>query len=74
MLDEGTRVVAQYASGLVKLPTSIRNAKDYKACGDYFLQYLDCYPNWVSLQAETEGLSPTAFDTATHAAGPSTTT
>ena len=58
MPDEGTRVVAQYASGLVKLPTSIRNAKDYKACGDYFRQYLDRHPYWVSLQAETEGLIP----------------
>ena len=58
MPDEGTRVVAQYASGLVKLPTSIRNVKDYKACGDYFRQYLDRHPYWVSLQAETEGLIP----------------
>ena len=58
MPEEGTRVVTQYASGLVKLPTSIRNAKDYKACGDYFRQYLDRHPYWISLQAETEGLIP----------------
>ena len=37
---EGARVVAQLESGLVQLPTSIRNAKDFKACGHAFGQYL----------------------------------
>ena len=56
--EEGARVLKQLESGLIKLPTSIRNAKDYKACGDYFRQYLDRHPYWLSLKAEVQGLVP----------------
>ena len=42
--EEGARVWKQYESGLIKLPTSIRNAKDYKDSGDAFRQYLDRHP------------------------------
>lgn len=56
--EEGTRVIAQYKSGLVKLPTSIRNAKDYKACGHAFRQYLDRHPYWQTLQKQVKGLVP----------------
>ena len=56
--EEGARVLKQYESGLIKLPTSIRNAKDYKDCGDAFRQYLDRHPYWLSLKAEIEGLVP----------------
>ena len=55
---EGARVLQLYSSGLVKLPTSIRNAKDFKSCGDYFRQYLDRHPFWQSLTKKTEGLTP----------------
>ena len=56
--EEGARVLKQLESGLIKLPTSIRNATDYKACGDYFRQYLDRHPYWLSLKAEVQGLVP----------------
>ena len=48
----------QYESGLIQLPPIIRNAKDYKECGDTFRQYLDRHPYWISLKAEVEGLVP----------------
>ena len=56
--EEGARVLKQLESGLIKLPTSIRNAKDYKACGDYFRQYLDRHPYWISLKDKVDGLRP----------------
>ena len=56
--EEGARVLKQYESGLIQLPPSIRNAKDYKECGDTFRQYLDRHPYWISLKAEVEGLVP----------------
>jgi len=55
---EGKRVLQLFSSGLVKLPTSIRNAKDFKACGHAFRQYLDRHPYWQSLVAATPGLIP----------------
>ena len=55
---EGKRVIDQYATGKVQLPTSVRNAKDYKACGDYFRQYLERHGFWRELQQQTPGLSP----------------
>jgi integrase len=58
MPGEGTRVLQLYSSGLVKLPTSIFNAKDFKSCGAYFRQYLDRHPFWQSLVAATPGLTP----------------
>jgi hypothetical protein len=55
---EGARVLQLYASGLVKLPTSIRNATDFKTCGAAFRQYLDRHPCWQSLVAVTPALVP----------------
>ena len=55
---EGARCLQLYASGLVKLPSAIANAKDFKTCGAAFRQYLDRHPYWQSLQAETNGLVP----------------
>ena len=72
--EEGARVLKQYESGLIKLPTSIRNAKDYKDCGDAFRQYLDRHPYWLSLKAELRHWCPTACGMATHGAERSTTT
>jgi integrase len=58
MPGEGERVLAQFASGLVQLPQSIRHARDFKACGEAFRQYLDRFPAWQSLVANTPGLTP----------------
>lgn len=58
MPGEGARVLQLYSSGLIKLPTSIFNAKDFKSCGTYFRQYLDRHPFWQSLVAATPGLTP----------------
>ena len=55
---EGARCLKLYASGLVKLPTAISNAKDFKTCGAAFRQYLDRHPYWQSLQADNKGLVP----------------
>ena len=43
---EGERLVQLWHSGLVKLPTSIRNAKNFKTCGAALRQYLDRHPYW----------------------------
>jgi integrase len=46
-------------SGLVKLPTSIRNAKNFKDGGAAFGQYLDRHPFWNEvLKEEIKGLKP----------------
>ena len=58
MRGEGKRVLQLFASGMVQLPTSIRNAKDLKSCGHAFRQYLDRHPYWQSLQAATPELIP----------------
>lgn len=58
MPGEGQRVLQLFASGLVQLPTSIRNAKDFKSCGHAFRQYLDRHPYWQSLVAARPGLIP----------------
>ena len=55
---EGARCLKLYASGLVKLPTAIANAKDFKTCGAAFRQYLDRHPYWQSLQVDTNGMVP----------------
>ena len=55
---EGARCLQLYASGLIKLPTAIANAKDFKTCGAAFRQYLYRHPYWQSLQTETNGLVP----------------
>ena len=56
---EGERLVQLWHSGLVKLPTSIRNAKSFKECGAALRQYLDRHPYWNEvLRAEITGLKP----------------
>ncbi len=56
---EGERLVQLWHSGLVKLPTSIRNAKSLKECGAAFMQYLDRHPFWDEvLRVEIKGLKP----------------
>ncbi|RNC87594.1 MAG: site-specific integrase [Synechococcus sp. YX04-3] len=56
---EGERLVQLWHSGLVKLPTSIRNAKNFKDCGAAFGQYLDRHPFWaVVLKEEIQDLKP----------------
>ena len=71
---EGARVLKQYESGLIKLPTSIRNAKDYKNCGDAFRQYLDRHPYWISLKQKLGAWCLTGCGMATHGEERSTTT
>lgn len=59
--DDGAQALAQYKSGLVKLPRAIRTAIDsgeFKKVGDAFRQLLDRYPFWQSLVAATPGLTP----------------
>jgi integrase len=58
---EGARVLAQLESGLIPLPVGIRNARDLKACGAAFRQYLDRCPAWQQLLQEAPGLSPYAL-------------
>jgi integrase len=55
---EGKRILDLYASGLVKLPHTITNAKGLKACGDTFRQYLDRHPYWQNLVTSTPELKP----------------
>ena len=55
---EGERCKQLFESGLVKLPTSITNAKDFKSCGAAFRQYLDRHPYWQSLTKQFPGLVP----------------
>jgi integrase len=55
---EASRVLKQLESGLIKLPTSIVNAKDFKTAGHAFRQYLDRHDYWQQLVAVTPGLSP----------------
>lgn len=59
--SDGSLALAQYASGLVKLPKAIRTAIEsgaFKKVGDAFRQLLDRYPYWQSLVAATPGLTP----------------
>jgi len=55
---EGVEVLRMYSFGGCKLPTSIRNAKDFKPCGDYFRQYLERNRFWQSLVSESPGIVP----------------
>ena len=55
---EGARCVQLWQSGLVKLPTSIVNAKGFKAAGNAFATCLARHDYWNSLKANTEGLIP----------------
>ena len=55
---EGARVLKQFESGLVKLPTSILSAKTLKDCGAYFRQYLERHPYWQSLVKANQGMTP----------------
>ena len=59
--DDGARALAQFESGLVKLPRAILTAIDsgeFKKVGDAFRQLLDRYPFWQSLVAATPDLTP----------------
>ena len=56
--NEGQRVLKQFESGLIKLLPAIRNAMQYKKCGDTFSQYLDRHPYWQSLVKSNSDLSP----------------
>ena len=59
--DDGARALAQYESGLVKLPRAICTAIDsgeFKKVGDAFRQLLDRYPFWQSLVGSTPDLTP----------------
>lgn len=58
---EGARAPTLLASGLVKLPASIRSQIDagsHKGVGDAFRQLLDRFPFWQSLVAAAPGLKP----------------
>ena len=55
---EGTRCAQLWQSGLVKLPTSIINAKGFKAAGNAFATCLTRHDYWNTLKANTEGLVP----------------
>lgn len=57
---EGARLVQLYASGLVRLPKSIRTLEPdaYKACGHTFRQYLDRNPTWQTLKQKNPELTP----------------
>ena len=55
---EGERCKQLFESGLVKLPMSITNAKDFKSCGAAFRQYLDLHFYWQSLTKQFPGLVP----------------
>ena len=44
LLGGAGQALAQFSSGLVKLPTGILNAPDFKTCGHTFQQYLDHHP------------------------------
>lgn len=55
---EGHLVLSKFASGELELPKGIRNARDFKACGEAFRQYLDRYPPWRAMVASSPGLSP----------------
>ena len=52
------QALVQFSSGLVKLPTGILNAPDFKTCGHAFRQYLDRHPYWAALVKANPGLSP----------------
>lgn len=58
MPGEGARVLAHLESGLILLPPAIASARDLKACGAAFRQYLDRCPAWQLLLSETPGLTP----------------
>lgn len=62
---EGERLLQLYASGLVKLPRSLRNQiamvadkERYQDVGADFRQLLERYPPWRSLVARTPDLTP----------------
>ena len=62
---EGQRLLELYASGLVRLPKSLRNQIDkvgennsYQGVGADFAQKLERYRPWQSLVARTPGLTP----------------
>lgn len=52
------QALAQRESGLVKLPTGILNAPDFKTCGHAFRQYLDRHPYGAAMMKANPGMSP----------------
>jgi integrase len=52
------KALAQLESELVKLPTGILNAPDFKTCGHSFRQYLDRHPYWAAMVKANPGMSP----------------
>jgi len=58
LLGGASQALAQFSSGLVKLPTGILNAPDFKSCGHTFRQYLDRHPYWAALVKANPGMSP----------------
>ena len=56
--DASGQALAQLQSGLVKLPTGIINAPDFKTCGHTFQQYLDRDPYCAAVVKANPGLSP----------------
>ena len=52
------QALAQLENGLVKLPTGIINAPDFKTCGHSFRQYLDRHQYWATLVKANPGMSP----------------
>ena len=52
------QALAQLESGLVKLPTGIINAPDFKTCGHSFRQYFDRHSYWAPLVEAIPGMSP----------------
>jgi integrase len=59
--EDGHRALALLQSGLVTLPSRIRNAAEsgrHKPVGDGFRRLLERTPYWVSLVERTPGLTP----------------
>ncbi len=57
-VGEGEKVLQLFATGAVRLPTSIRNSKDLKSSGAYFRQYLERHHYWQFLVQASPGLTP----------------
>ena len=56
--NEGSKVMNQFKSKLIKLPVSIVSAKTPKIAGDNFRQMLERHPYWQSLANKIDDLTP----------------
>tara|TARA_Y100001972_G_C7629381_1_gene315853 strand:+ start:240 stop:1463 length:1224 start_codon:yes stop_codon:yes gene_type:complete len=56
--NEGSKVMNQFKSKLIKLPDSIVNAKTPKLAGDMFRQLLERHSYWKSLINKNNNLTP----------------